>query len=234
MINVDDVNRRGARSSNREDTITATSKNSSSGATRDEGEREASVLARAKADDREAFRQLYDATHRRLYAMALSVVKNPEDALDIVQEAFVKAHKHLPKFEGNSGFYTWIYRIAMNVAIDHVRKHKRSAQLEWEEGRGDYEQAASELPTAAPQNPHTGVERVQLRRAIEAALDELPEYHRAVILMRDVEGFSYEEMATTLDVPKGTIMSRLFHARRKMQAALSSYLDDAPTQEVKP
>src|SRR5690606_32722356 len=160
--------------------------------------------------DRDAFRTLYDTYHRRIYAMALSVVKNPEDALDVVQEAFVKAHKNLPRFEGSSGFYTWIYRIAMNVAIDHVRKNKRAAQLEWEEGRGDHEQAASELATAAPQNPLAGVERSQLRRAIEAALDGLPEYHRAVILMRDVEGFSYEEMASMLEVPKGTIMSRLF------------------------
>jgi RNA polymerase sigma-70 factor, ECF subfamily len=207
--------------------------NRSPEAERDDGEHEASCIARAKTGDRDAFRRLYDTYHRRLYAMALSVVKNPEDALDIVQEAFVKAHKNLPRFEGTSGFYTWIYRIAMNAAIDHVRKNKRSAHLEWEEGRGDHEQAAALASSAAPASPFAGVERAQLRQAIEAALDELPEYHRVVILMRDVEGFSYEEMASMLEVPKGTIMGRLFHARRKMQAALESHLEEAPTNEVR-
>jgi RNA polymerase sigma-70 factor, ECF subfamily len=207
--------------------------NRSPEAERDDGEHEANWIARAKAGDRDAFRRLYDTYHRRLYAMALSVVKNPEDALDIVQEAFVKAYRSLPRFEGTSGFYTWIYRIAMNVAIDHVRKNKRATQLEWEEGRGDHEQAASDAATAAPASPLAGVERAELRRAIEAALEALPEYHRVVILMRDVEGFSYEEMATMLEVPKGTIMSRLFHARRKMQAALEDYFDTATTNEVK-
>lgn len=205
--------------------------NRSPEAERDAAEHESSLLERAKRGDRDAFRTLYDTYHRRIYAMALSVVKNPEDALDVVQEAFVKAHKNLPRFEGSSGFYTWIYRIAMNVAIDHVRKQKRAAQNEWEDGRADHELAASEIGTAAPENPYAGVERAQLRAAIESALDELPEYHRAVILMRDVEGFSYEEMATVLDVPKGTIMSRLFHARRKMQAALEAFFEGKKGEE---
>jgi RNA polymerase sigma-70 factor, ECF subfamily len=228
------VNRWGPAPSKWDNTINATLENRSPDAERNDGPHDSTWIERAKSGDRDAFRKLYEAYHRRLYAMALSVVKNPEDALDIVQEAFVKAHKNLPKFEGTSGFYTWIYRIAMNAAIDHVRKNKRAAQLEWEEGRGDHEQAASDLSTSAPSNPLAGVERAQLRRAIEAALDELPEYHRVVILMRDVEGFSYEEMATTLAVPKGTIMSRLFHARRKMQAALEIHLDTTTTNEVKP
>jgi RNA polymerase sigma-70 factor (ECF subfamily) len=153
------------------------------------------------------------------------VVKRPEDAADIVQDAFIKVHRHLATFQGTSSFYTWLYRIVMNLGIDHVRKHRKV--VEW----GDdvpIEQAAGDrtlVPKVADSNPRSTVERRELSEKIRQALDTLPEYHRAVILLREVEGMSYEEIAEVLEVPKGTIMSRLFHARRKMQDQLQPYLE---------
>jgi RNA polymerase sigma-70 factor (ECF subfamily) len=190
-------------------------------------ERDQALVLAAQSGDREAFRKLYDAYHRRAYAVALGVVKNPEDATDVVQEAFVKVHKHLASFQGSSSFYTWLYRIVMNLAIDHIRRSKKSRQVDYQDGVAREEDDATGLsPSLGTVNPRKALLQRELSDAIQAALDELPEYHRAVIVLREIEGLSYEEMSEALEVPKGTIMSRLFHARRKMQQSLSPYLGD--------
>jgi RNA polymerase sigma-70 factor, ECF subfamily len=195
--------------------------------------RDRDLVAAAQRGDRAAFRELYDAYHRRAFAVALGVVKNPEDALDVVQEAFVKVHKHIDGFQGTASFYTWLYRIVMNLSIDHVRRSKKSKQVDYDDGvaRDDASAAAGPWPSFESPNPRRTVLRGELAGAIERALETLPEYHRAVIVLREVEGLSYEEMAEVLEVPKGTIMSRLFHARRKMQEALKGYLGDDLTIE---
>jgi RNA polymerase sigma-70 factor, ECF subfamily len=183
------------------------------------------LVERAKAGDNLAFQALFQKYNRRVYAVALGVVKSPEDAMDVVQDAFIKVHKHLGTFQGASSFYTWLYRIVMNLGIDHVRKKRKI--VEW----GDdvpIEHAAGDrtlLPKVANANPSQTVVKRELSQKISQALDTLPEYHRAVILLREVEGMSYEEIAEVLNVPKGTIMSRLFHARRKMQEQLQPYLE---------
>ena len=178
--------------------------------------------------DQRAFRVLYERYHRRAYAVAYGVVKNKEDALDVVQDGFVKVHKHIAKFQGTSSFYTWLYRIIMNLSIDHVRRRKNAKGVEYDDrvGREADEVAGdgSLLPRVMDANPSKTVIRRELLEKIQRALDELPEYHQRVILLREIEGLSYEEMAQTLGVPKGTIMSRLFHARKKMQATLSDYM----------
>jgi RNA polymerase sigma-70 factor (ECF subfamily) len=194
-----------------------------------EREREANeddaLVERARAGDRAAFQALFQKYHRRVYSVALGVVKRPEDAMDVVQDAFIKVHKHLATFQGASSFYTWLYRIVMNLGIDHVRRTRKV--VEW----GDdvpLDQAAGDgtlVPKVADANPARTLVRRELSDKIRQALDTLPEYHRAVILLREVEGMSYEEIAEVLDVPKGTIMSRLFHARRKMQDQLQPYLE---------
>jgi RNA polymerase sigma-70 factor, ECF subfamily len=186
------------------------------------------LVERVQGGDEAAFRELFDRYHRRAFAVAFGVVKNQQDALDIVQDAFVKVHRHIENFQGTSSFYTWLYRIVMNLAIDHVRRHKPARDVEYDDAIGREDQAAGDgalLPRVGDSNPKKNVLRKELTGAIQAALDELPDYHRAVILLREVEGLSYEEMAEVLEVPKGTIMSRLFHARRKMQASLAAYLE---------
>lgn len=192
-------------------------------------ERDAKLVAAARGGDQRAFRELFDLYHRRALALAQGVVKDPEEARDVVQEAFVRVHKHLDAFEGSASFYTWLYRIVMNLSIDHARRSKKSRETDYDDqAHRDASSLDADLGTAArleAQNPRRALLRRELVDKIEAALAELPEYHRAVIVLREVDGLSYEELAQVLEVPKGTIMSRLFHARRKMQESLEGYLD---------
>ena len=186
------------------------------------------LVQRVQAGDSAAFRELFDKYHRRAFAVAMGVVKNQDDALDVVQVAFVKVHKNIHKFQGSSSFYTWLYRIVMNASIDHVRRTSRRKSLDFDE-RALHEESevagdGALIPSVTNANPGKAALRKELGEAIQAALQTLPEHHRAVIVLREIEGMSYEQMAEALEVPKGTVMSRLFHARKKMQAALAPYL----------
>ena len=195
------------------------------------------LVARVQKGDKAAFRTLFDRYHRRAYSVALGVVKDPQAASDVVQDTFVKVWKAIESFEGTSSFFTWLYRILMNVAIDHVRKSKKGSVVAFDE-RVERESEADEgdggmVPKWTDINPGQVLSRKELAQKMEAALATLPEHHRAVILMRELDGLSYDEMAEIQGVPKGTIMSRLFHARKKMQIALTGYVDGdiRPTDE---
>ena len=201
-------------------------------------EEDSAIVERAQNGDKEAYRSLFERYNRRVYAVALGVVKNPEDAGDVVQDAFVKVHKHIGKFEGSSSFYTWLYRITMNLSIDHVRKTSKRRHIDYDDQvRRDPSQIEGDgtlLPTTSDANPARNALRKELGEAIQDALQELPEHHRAVIVLREFEGLSYEEIAEILEVPKGTIMSRLFHARKKMQTSLQPYLSGELSLGEKP
>ena len=191
-------------------------------------EADRALVERARDGDHAAFRVLFDKYHKRAFSVAYGVLKNRHDALDVVQEGFVKVHKHLGSFEGTSSFYTWLYRIVMNLAIDSLRRRKTSRPVEYDDAiRRDGEGAGEDTIVARmlDANPRKAAIRRELVAKIDAALAELPDYHREVIILREIDGLSYEEMAEVLEVPKGTIMSRLFHARKKMQAALAEYVD---------
>lgn len=195
----------------------------------DAGEEDRQLVRRVQQGDPKAFRILVERYQRRAYAVAFGIVKNRQDALDVLQEAFIKVHRYIGSFQGSSSFYTWLYRIVVNLAIDQKRKEPRGRGTEFDErvGRTEAEVAGdgSLLPSMLGSNPSKAAARKELLKMLEAAMAELPPYHRAVILMREIEGLSYEEMAKALNVPKGTIMSRLFHARKKLQEALAPYLD---------
>ena len=186
------------------------------------------LVAAAQRGDRDAFKTLFERYHRRAYALALGVVRHPDDALDVVQEAFIKAHKYLDKFEGNASFYTWLYRIVMNLAIDHLRKHRRVKPVELDETRIEPDGDQPLLPRILGGNPGQALMDKQIRTRIDQVLDQLSENHRSVLVMREIEGLSYEEMAQAMSCSKGTIMSRLFHARRNMQKQLLDLLDHPP------
>lgn len=149
--------------------------------------------------------------------------------MDVSQEAFVKVHKYLDHFKGDSSFYTWLYRITTNICIDVLRKRRSSGgtavefddSLEVDLGQASVGALGSRLGT----NPQKSALRRELIEKIQAALEQVPEKHRAILLLREVEGMSYEELARTLEIPKGTVMSRLFHARAKVQKILSEYLE---------
>jgi RNA polymerase sigma-70 factor, ECF subfamily len=186
------------------------------------------LVESARKGDRDAFRTLFERYHRRAYALAFGVVRHPDDALDVVQDAFIKAHKYLDKFEGNSSFYTWLYRIVMNLAIDHLRKHRRQKPVELdeqhlEEGAGVGDDAL--LPKILGSNPGRALLDKEIRARIDQALGELSDNHRSVLVMRELEGLSYEEMAQAMNCSKGTIMSRLFHARKNMQRRLADLVE---------
>lgn len=191
------------------------------------------LVRAAQQGDRDAFRSLFERYHRRAYALAFGVVRHQEDALDVVQDAFIKAHRYLDKFEGNSSFYTWLYRIVMNLAIDHLRKHRRVKPVELDESKLEDGGEESLLPRILGGNPSRALMDKEIRARIDQALGELSENHRSVLVMRELEGLSYEDMAKAMDCSKGTIMSRLFHARRNMQKRLLDLIDHPSAELVK-
>lgn len=188
------------------------------------------LVSRAKRGEQHAFRLLVERYQRRAYALALGVLRNEDDAKDAVQEAFVKAYRNLDRFAGQSSFYTWLYRIVMNAAIDQVRHRRRGGQTmsSYDDRIGhDTEEAGAETGTLSrlqDANPAKNLGRRELVEQMDKALEQLSSVHRAVLLMREVEGMSYSEMARTMRCSTGTIMSRLFHARRRMQVAMEAYL----------
>ena len=188
---------------------------------------ETELVFRASQGDDEAFRTLVDRHQRRAYAVAFGVVRNADDARDVVQEAFIKAHRNLGRFHGASRFYTWFYRIVMNVAIDWVRRQARKSEASYDDRVGreeEVEGAENILPHLLGANPARNVGRRELREQMDRALGELSPLHRSVLLLREIEGLSYKEIARAMRCSKGTVMSRLFHARRRMQRLLLGYL----------
>jgi RNA polymerase sigma-70 factor (ECF subfamily) len=184
-----------------------------------------SLVSQAQAGDAAAFRALVVRYQRKVYAVALGVVKDPDLAWDVAQEAFVRVHKHFAEFEGKSSFSTWLFRIATHLAIDSVRRERRSLKDELDDvSEGDLTEGGEGiLSTALGNDPRENLLRRELGGKIQDALASLPEKHRTILVLREVEGLSYEELAERLEIHKGTVMSRLFHARKKMQAALRRY-----------
>jgi RNA polymerase sigma-70 factor, ECF subfamily len=189
-----------------------------------EAEEDRALIAQAQAGDMRAFRQLVERHQRRAFSVALALVRDENDARDVVQDAFTRAYKSLPNFQGSSSFFTWLYRIITNLSIDLKRKPGRQTVDLDEERLAAQDNADADFPTLGQSHrgdPADVVRRGEIAARLQTALDELPSYHRAVIVLREVEGMSYEEMARSVGVSKGTIMSRLFHARQKLQRALA-------------
>ncbi|MFC1642389.1 sigma-70 family RNA polymerase sigma factor [Myxococcota bacterium] len=184
------------------------------------------LVAQAQQGDSAAFRRLVERHQRRAFVIAVGLVRDENDALEITQEAFLRVHRKLASFHGGSSFFTWLYRIVTNLAIDFMRRPvRRQSELD-ESQRIDDESQVPLLARIEDADPLAAMERAQLARRIQAALDALPAYHRGAILMREVEGMSYEEIAQAMGVSKGTVMSRLFHARQKLQRALGPTYSD--------
>ena len=183
----------------------------------------------AQKGDQAAFRTLVERYQRRVYQLALGMLKDPDDAMDIAQETFVRVHRYLPSFKGDSSFFTWTYRIATNLCLDAQRKKGRMQRVDAEEGDDAELEAAMDPPSHALAGPQRATLNEELKGKLEEALQGLSENHRAILLLREIEGLSYEELAKVLGIRKGTVMSRLFHARLKMQNKLREYLgDEAP------
>ncbi|HEY6100747.1 MAG TPA: sigma-70 family RNA polymerase sigma factor [Anaeromyxobacter sp.] len=184
-----------------------------------------SLVSRARAGEPDAFRALVVRYQRKVYALALGIVKDPDLAWDVAQEAFLRVHGHLAEFEGKSSFSTWLYRIATHLSIDAVRRERTGRREDMDDVKESDVAEAGEgiLSTGLGNDPRENVLRRELGAKIVEALETLPEKHRTILVLREVEGLSYEELAERLGIHKGTVMSRLFHARKKMQAALRRY-----------
>ncbi len=189
-----------------------------------EAEEDRALIARAQAGDTGAFRALVERHQRRAFSIALALVRDENDARELVQDAFLRVHKSLPSFQGGSSFFTWLYRIITNLSIDLMRKPGRQT-TDLEEARLEHDDGAEVdtplLGRIAGADPVDVVRRREIAARLQVALDALPVYHRAVVIMREIDGLSYEEMAQAIGVSKGTIMSRLFHARQKLQRTLA-------------
>ncbi|HET7785488.1 MAG TPA: sigma-70 family RNA polymerase sigma factor [Myxococcales bacterium] len=201
-----------------------------------EGPKEAgddrALVRAAQRGDEQAFRSLVERYHRRVVQLALGMVKDADEAMDIAQETFVRVHRYLPSFKGDSSFFTWTYRIAMNLCLDAQRRKGRAERVDLAQDDDAEIEAAMDPPSHALAGPQRQALNQELRGKIEEALAGLSENHRSILLLREVEGLSYEELAKVLGIRKGTVMSRLFHARLKMQSKLREYLgEDAPEEE---
>jgi RNA polymerase sigma-70 factor (ECF subfamily) len=180
------------------------------------------LVERVRGGDVAAFEPLVEKYRQRVYRLAYNVLRNQEDAWDVAQEAFIKAYKALPSFRGQSAFYTWLFRIVMNVAHDKARQRgaagrafgtERVTEEEWERTMPD-----------PGEEPDRAAARAEERGRITRALETLPEHHRAIIMLSDLEGLSYREIADVLNIPMGTVMSRLHNARKRLRAALGPLL----------
>ncbi len=169
-----------------------------------------------------AYGVLVERYKGRAFGVAVGIVGDGDDAMDVVQESFVKAYFNLKDFRFGSNFYTWFYRLLVNRAIDRWRKTGRSAEVRLDESwlSGDDSPPGS---FAYPMTPEEILQHRELGEALQRAVLELPEYHRAVILLREVEGMAYEEIAKALGCSVGTVMSRLHYARGKLKSVLGSH-----------
>jgi RNA polymerase sigma-70 factor (ECF subfamily) len=183
---------------------------------------ELDLVKQAQGGDTEAFDQLVGRYRTRVFGMIYNMVHNEQDAWDLAQDSFLKAWKSIARFRGQSSFYTWIYRIVMNVTIDSLRKKQvRGGGAEFDDAIQLKEiDPASRTVPHADALPHERMEHNEIRSRIDAAIAQLSPEHRAVILMKEIEDMQYHEIAESLGCSIGTVMSRLFYARKKLQNLL--------------
>ena len=183
---------------------------------------ELDLVKQAQAGKTEAFDQLVSRYRTRVFGMIYNMVHNEQDAWDLAQDSFLKAWKSIARFRGQSSFYTWIYRIVMNVTIDWLRKKQvRGGGAEFDDAIQLKEiDPASRTVPHADALPHERMEHKEIRNRIDAAIAQLSPEHRAVILMKEIEDMQYHEIAESLGCSIGTVMSRLFYARKKLQNLL--------------
>src|SRR5882757_3552546 len=189
---------------------------------------ELDLVKRCQNGDSGAFDELVKRYRTRVFGMIYNMVHNEQDAWDLAQDSFVKAWKSIKRFRGQSSFYTWIYRIVMNVTIDWLRKKQvKGAGAEFDDAIQLKEiDPASRTVPHADALPHERMEQKEIRGRIDTAIAQLSPEHRAVILMKEIEDMQYHEIAETLGCSIGTVMSRLFYARKKLQGLLKDVYEN--------
>lgn len=189
----------------------------------DDSAADLALVRRVQRGDKRAFDLLVGKYQLRLAKLVGRLVSDRAEVQDVVQEAFIKAYRALPNFRGDSAFYTWLYRIAVNAAKNHlVARSRRPPADDVDITDGDVEEAGVVVADLA--TPESCTARDELAAALAAALAELPEDLRTALTLCEMEGLSYDEIARVLDCPIGTVRSRIFRARRALEAKLKPYL----------
>ncbi len=176
---------------------------------------DAELIRRAVGGDRQAFDEIYQRHRRKVFKIAYGMTRSEDDALDVVQDTFVKAHRSLARFEGRSALGTWLCQIATHQAIDLARRRKVRQADSLEEDRVGADEPGG--------SPRAKAQERELKAALEKALGELSEKHRTVFVLYTVKGLSYKEIAQVLEISIGTVMSRLFYARKNLQRMLADF-----------
>lgn len=182
------------------------------------------LVDRARQGDYSAYEELVRRYQRRIYALVYNMTSHKEDAEDMVQDVFVKAYRSLRGFKGDSSFYTWIYRIAVNRTINFLKKRKRHVS---DVSLDDVDQAVERDPAfvelRSRESPVRDVTLTELQKKLNTALQTLSENHRTVVVLHDIQGLPHEEIARIMDCSEGTVRSRLFYARQHLQRELAEY-----------
>lgn len=186
-------------------------------------EEDGQLVTQAIAGSQNAFRKLYERYQKKINRLVGSMVNSPEDAGDIVQEIFIRAFRSLDSFKGASSFYTWLYRIALNATTDFRRRQARRARSTVERPLAEIDRGALQVAAPSAESPEGELYRKELARLVRKALGTLGKEHREVMVLREINGLSYAEIAEITGVTVGTVMSRLHYARKKVAETLQRW-----------
>jgi len=191
------------------------------------------LVERAQRGDRHAFDLLVLKYQQKIVNLVMRYVRDPTEALDVSQEAFVKAYRALPRFRGDSAFYTWLYRIAINTSKNYLESLQRKP-MEYDLDAQDPAYAERHAQLRDDETPEGIAMQEQLRKALSQAIAALPEELRTAIMLREIEGLSYEEIATAMECPVGTVRSRIFRAREAIDAVIHPLTDEIALRRREP
>jgi len=189
-----------------------------------EGPPDEELVLKAQQGDIHAFDVLVERYHGKIYGLTYNMTSNREDAEDLTQDIFVKAYQALPRFKGNSSFYTWLYRIAVNKTINYRKKRNRKRALSLDQFDHDIKLDEVYHDLASKGSPLRNLSLSELQKKLNEAMLNLSEKHRTVVVLHDMQGIPHEEIAKMVGASVGTIRSRLFYARRQLQAELSEFM----------
>ena len=182
------------------------------------------LVLKAQQGDVHAFDELVERYHGKIYGLAYNMTSNREDAEDLTQEIFVKAFQALPRFKGNSSFYTWIYRIAVNKTINYRKKRNRRRMLSLDQFDNEIKLDDVYHDLAAKGSPLRNMSLTELQKKLNEAMQKLSEKHRTVVILHDMQGIPHDEIAKMVGASAGTVRSRLFYARRLLQTELAEFV----------
>lgn len=185
------------------------------------------LVRRAQGGDMQAYDSLVQRYQERIYSTLYHMTANHEDANDLTQEAFIKGYKALGGFKGDSSFFTWVYRIAVNKTINFLKSRKNKIHLSLNDLDFNAEHDPEIVAFVSERTPRRDLSLSELQEKLNEAMQKLSDIHRLVVTLHDIQGLSHEEISRIMDCNTGTVRSRLFYARQQLQAHLSDYLKQA-------